>query len=79
VPLEQEIQKVADALEAHGYQSDLAEDDLLYVLHSESGKRLTLSSSAPGVVAIGFEDGTEETVDAKLSYDELVQEFSLFL
>jgi hypothetical protein len=49
-----EIQKVANALEEHGYQSDFAEDELLYVLHTDSGKKLTLSSVEPGVVAIGF-------------------------
>ena len=47
-----EIQKVANALEAHGYEPEFAEDDLLYVMHTGSNKKLTLSSFEPGVVSI---------------------------
>jgi hypothetical protein len=74
-----EIQKVANALKAHGYEADFAEDDLLYVMHASSNSRLTLSSFEPGVVTIEFEDGTEETVNATLPYDDLVQELGILL
>ena len=77
--IESDIQKVANALVEHGYQSDLAEDNLLYVMHTETGKKLTLTSVEPGVVSIEFEDETEETVNATLSYDELVAELGTIL
>jgi len=74
-----EIQKVASALEEHGYEADYAEDDRLYVMHSSSNIMLTLYSSEPSVVTIGFEDGTEEDVDATRSYEDLVQELGVIL
>jgi hypothetical protein len=79
VSAQSEIQNVASALEAHGYESDFPEDDLLYVVHNTSNKKLTLSSFEPGVVAIEFEDGTEENVDATLPYDDLVRELGILV
>jgi hypothetical protein len=76
---ESDIKKVAEALEAHGYDSEPAEDDRLYVVHTENNTKLTLSSFEPGVVSIEFEDGTEENVNAALPFDRLVDELGIII
>lgn len=72
---ETEIQKVASALEAHGYEADFARPDLLYVMRTSSNSWITLFSFEPGVVTIRFQDGSEENVNATRSYEDLVREF----
>jgi len=76
---ESDIQNVASALEAFGYEPDLAEDNLLYVVHTSSNQKLTLTSFEPGIVSIELEDGTEENVNATLPYDDLVGELGVIL